>query len=84
MVTHFPLPSAYHIGEQRNVGKGVVKEEGHVFLKLMVVGEAALLAKLLLGALVVLAMQPKFSHVCYTLLEGAGLLAHSSPARYSS
>ena len=58
MVTHFPLPSAYHIGEQRAVGKGVVNEEGHVLLKLMMIGEAALIAKLLLGALVVLAMQP--------------------------
>lgn len=27
MVTHLPLPAAYHIGEQRDVGKGVVKEE---------------------------------------------------------
>lgn len=44
MVTHLPLPAAYHIGEQRDVGKGVVKEERHVFLKLMVVGVAALLA----------------------------------------
>ena len=78
MVTHLPLPSAYHIGEERDVDKGVVKEERHVFLILMVVGVSALLAEFLLGALVILAMQPKFSHVCYTLLECAGLLAHSS------
>ena len=78
MVTHFPLPAAYHIGEQRNVGKGVVKEEGLVFLKQMVVGAAALLAELLMGALVVFTPQPKFLHVFNTLLEGACLLAYSS------
>ena len=78
MVTHIPFPAAYHIGKERYVRESVVEEEGHVFLKLMMVGTAALLAIFLMGALVVLAPQPKFLHVFDTLLEGAGLLAYSS------
>ena len=78
MVTHFPFPNAYHIGKEGYVRESVVEEEGHVFLKLMMVGTAALLAKFLMGALVVLAPQPKFSHVFNTLLESAGLLAYSA------
>ena len=78
MVTHIPFPTAYHIGKERYVRESVVEEEGHVFLKLMMVGTAALLAIFLMGALVVLAPQPKFLHVFDTLLEGAGLLAYSS------
>ena len=78
MVTNFPFPTAYHIGKEGYVRESVVEEEGHVFLKLMMVGTAALLAKFLMGALVVLAPQPKFSHVFNTLLESAGLLAYSA------
>ena len=78
MVTHIPFPAAYHIGKEGYIRESVIEEEGHVFLKLMMVGTAALLAKFLMGALVVLTPQPKFSHVFNTLLEGAGLLAYSS------
>ena len=78
MVTNFPFPNAYHIGKEGYVRESVVEEEGHVFLKLMMVGTAALLAKFLMGALVVLAPQPKFSHVFNTLLESSSLLAYMS------
>ena len=78
MVTNFPFPTAYHIGKEGYVRESVVEEEGHVFLKLMMVGTAALLAKFLMGTFVILTPQPKFLHVFNTLLEGASLLAYSA------
>ena len=78
MVTNFPFPTAYHIGKEGYVRESVVEEEGHVFLKLMMVGTTALLAKFLVVAFVVLTTQPKFLHVFKTSLEGSCLVAYSS------
>ena len=78
MVTHIPFPTAYHVGKEGNIRESEIYKERHVILKLVMISARGFLSKFFMGALVVLTVQPKFSHVFNTLLEGAGLLAYSS------
>ena len=78
MVTQIPFPTAYHIGKEGNIRESEINEERHIILKLVMICASAFLANFLMGAFVVLTVQPKFSHVFNTLFEGFCLLAYSS------
>ena len=78
MVTHIPLPTAYHIGKEGNIRESEINKERQIIIKLVMICARGFLAKFLMVAFVVFTPQPKFVHVFNTLRESPGLLADTA------